>query len=150
MHSPVVALLVAASLFPATGAAAVASSASALEEVVKDYQGDANINPCKHTLRTLREAQQETPDDIEQFAPDFPEALSNAIAAREQGACSAFDPVFKDYQRHREISPCRHTLRALRVALRQTPDGIEQVAPGFTKELRRAIKERRRDRCGHK
>lgn len=133
-------------------APSAAWAGKAFDEVLKDYRGDANINACKHSEKTLRKAQQETPNDIKEFAPDFTQALGNAISARAQGACEgkAFRRVFKDYHRDGEISPCRHTLRELRVALRQTPDDIKQTAPGFPAELRRSIKERRHDRCGDK
>jgi len=68
-------------------AAPAAQAGDAFDEILKDYRGDANIDPCKHSDKTLSDAAGQVPNDIEQYAPDFPEALGNAIAARAQGAC---------------------------------------------------------------
>ncbi|MGI8593912.1 MAG: hypothetical protein ACR2ML_06025 [Solirubrobacteraceae bacterium] len=68
-------------------AAPAAQAAAAFDEVLNDYRDDAKIDPCKHSDQTLSDAAGQVPADIEQTAPDFPEALGNAIAARAQGAC---------------------------------------------------------------
>ncbi len=84
-------LLAVVAVVVGLAAAPAAQAATAFEEVLKDYKGDANINPCKHSDKTLSEATGQVPNDIEQYAPDFPEALGNAISARAQGACEGKD-----------------------------------------------------------
>jgi hypothetical protein len=84
-------LLAVVAVVVGLAAAPAAQAATAFEEVLKDYKGDANINPCKHSEETLSKAAGQVPNDIEQYAPDFPEALGNAIAARAQGACDGKD-----------------------------------------------------------
>jgi hypothetical protein len=76
--------LLAASLL----AAPAANAASAFDEVVKDYQSDGKIDPCAHSEKTLRDAANQVPNNIQQYAPDFPSALGAAITKRTQGACS--------------------------------------------------------------
>jgi hypothetical protein len=73
----------ALSLVPASAALA----GSAFDEVLKDYQKDGQIDPCAHSEKTLRDAQNQIPNDIEQYAPDFPDALRAALRARAAGAC---------------------------------------------------------------
>ena len=84
MRAPLLAVL---ALVFALAAAPAAHAAEAFDQILEDYKGDANIDPCKHSDKTLRDAAGQVPNDIEQYAPDFPEALGNAIAARAQGAC---------------------------------------------------------------
>ena len=84
-------LLAVVAVVVGLAAAPAAQAATAFEDVLKDYKGDANINPCKHSEETLSKAAGQVPNDIEQYAPDFPEALGNAIAARAQGACDGKD-----------------------------------------------------------
>jgi hypothetical protein len=73
----------ALSLLPASAAMA----GSAFDEVLKDYQSDGQIDACSHSEKTLRDAQHQIPNDIEQYAPDFPDALSQALRERASGAC---------------------------------------------------------------
>jgi hypothetical protein len=68
--------------------APAANAASAFTEVLKDYQSDGKIDPCAHSDTTLRDAANQVPANIEQYAPDFPSALGSAIDKRAQGACS--------------------------------------------------------------
>ncbi len=68
--------------------AANAASTSAFTEVLKDYQSDGKIDPCAHSDTTLRDAANQVPANIEQYAPNFPQALGSAIDKRAQGACS--------------------------------------------------------------
>jgi hypothetical protein len=72
----------------AFAAAPAAHAASAFEQVLSDYQKDGKIDPCAHTENELRDAAGQIPNDIEQYAPDFPTALQDAIDARTQGKCS--------------------------------------------------------------
>src|SRR4051795_4768814 len=73
----------ALSLLPASSALA----GSAFDEVLKDYRSDGQIDACSHSEKTLRDAQHQIPNDIEQYAPDFPDALSQALRERASGAC---------------------------------------------------------------
>src|SRR5215203_4471682 len=72
----------------AFAAAPAAHAASAFEQVLSDYQKDGKIDPCAHSEDTLRDAAGQIPNDIEQYAPDFPTALQDAIDARTQGKCA--------------------------------------------------------------
>jgi cobalamin biosynthesis Mg chelatase CobN len=73
----------ALSLLPASSALA----GSAFDEVLKDYQGDGQIDACAHSDKTLQDAQHQIPNDIEQYAPDFPDALKEALRQRAGGQC---------------------------------------------------------------
>ena len=73
----------ALSLLPASSALA----GSAFDEVLKDYRSDGQIDACSHSDKTLRDAQHQIPNDIQQYAPDFPDALSQALRQRASGAC---------------------------------------------------------------
>lgn len=68
-------------------AAPAAASADALTRVFGDYRADGRIDPCSHSAGALQEARGNIPNDIEQYAPDFPAALDSAIEARAAGAC---------------------------------------------------------------
>lgn len=82
------ALLVLAVAFAAVPAA---HAASAFEQVLSDYQKDGKIDPCAHSETELRDAAGQIPNDIEQYAPEFPTALQEAIDARTQGQCDGKD-----------------------------------------------------------
>ena len=66
---------------------APAALADDFDKVFKDYSGDGRIDPCKHTAAQLQRARKDVPPDIEQYAPDFPDALDQAIEARARGRC---------------------------------------------------------------
>ena len=67
--------------------ASVALADSAFDQVLKDYQSDGQIDQCAHSEQSLRDAQHQIPNDIEQYAPDFPDALSAALRQRAAGTC---------------------------------------------------------------
>ena len=67
--------------------AAPVASADSFDSVFHDYQRDGRIDPCKHTTAQLERARDQVPPDIEQYAPDFPDALDAAIEARARGKC---------------------------------------------------------------
>jgi hypothetical protein len=75
----------ALSLVPAQAALAD----NAFDQVLKDYQSDGQIDPCAHSEKTLSAAQHQIPNDIQQYAPDFPDALSAALRQRAAGACDS-------------------------------------------------------------
>ena len=74
----------------ALGATAPAAWAkgSSFDSVFADYTKDGRIDPCKHSASELQHARADVPPDIEQYAPDFPDALDAAIEARARGQCS--------------------------------------------------------------
>ena len=80
------ALLLAAALLALAASPALAKGG--FDDVFKDYSGDGRIDPCKHSAAELQKARGDIPPDIEQYAPDFPEALDQAIEARAKGRCS--------------------------------------------------------------
>ena len=75
-----------AALAGALAAPAVAH-ADAFSDVFADYQKDGRIDPCAHSPSDLRAAKGKIPNDIEQYAPDFPQALDEAAEDRARSAC---------------------------------------------------------------
>lgn len=61
--------------------------ADAFDDVFADYQRDGRIDACQHTDAELRDARRQIPNDIEQYAPDFPNALDEARERRARGDC---------------------------------------------------------------
>jgi hypothetical protein len=78
------AILIAAALL---ALAAPAAHADSFDKVFHDYSKDGRIDPCKHSTAELQRARRGVPPDIEQYAPDFPNALDQAIEARARGKC---------------------------------------------------------------
>src|SRR3712207_3837337 len=72
-------------------AAPAAALADAFDDVFEDYQRDARIDPCRHSEKTLQDARRQVPNDIEQYAPDFPDALEDALERRARGDCEEDD-----------------------------------------------------------
>lgn len=68
-------------------AAPAAAHADAFADVFADYQKDGRIDPCAHSQSDLRAAKGKIPNDIEQYAPDFPQALDEAAEDRARSAC---------------------------------------------------------------
>lgn len=58
-----------------------------LTDLLADYLKDGRIDACKYSVEDLKTIKNLTPNDIEQYAPDFPEALDGAIERRASGAC---------------------------------------------------------------
>jgi hypothetical protein len=67
--------------------AAPVASADSFDVILKDFRKDGIIQPCDHSQRELERALDQVPPDIEQYAPDLPEELSQAIEARAKGQC---------------------------------------------------------------
>jgi hypothetical protein len=67
--------------------AAPAALADDFDQVFKDYAQHGRIDPCRHSAAQLQRARKDVPPDIEQYAPDFPDALDAAIEARARGRC---------------------------------------------------------------
>src|SRR3954447_11599658 len=62
--------------------------AAGFDAIFKDFKADGEIDPCKYSASELAKAKHDVPPDIEQYAPDFPDALQAAIEARAKGACT--------------------------------------------------------------
>src|SRR3954447_25878881 len=62
--------------------------ADAFDTIFKDFKSDGQIDPCKYTAAQLQKAKKDVPPDIEQYAPDFPDALQAAIEARAKNDCA--------------------------------------------------------------
>jgi len=82
---PALALALAAALTLLVAPAALANS---FQNIFKEYQRTGRIDGCKHSQKELQSAKSQVPNDIVQYAPDFPAALSAAIEQRASGACS--------------------------------------------------------------
>src|SRR3954465_11327775 len=61
--------------------------ADAFDTIFKDFKSDGQIDPCKYSAQELAKAKKDVPPDIEQYAPDFPDALRAAIEARAKNQC---------------------------------------------------------------
>lgn len=66
---------------------AVPASAN-LQAIVEDLRDDGAIDPCAHTGDELRAALDDIGPDVDQYAPEFPDLIEDALAARASGACS--------------------------------------------------------------
>lgn len=61
--------------------------ANAFSNVYDAYRNSGRIDPCRFSEQVLRQARDQVPPDIMQYAPDFPAALDAALQARARGAC---------------------------------------------------------------
>jgi hypothetical protein len=68
-------------------AVAPVAHANAFKDIFGAYRKSGKVDGCKYSATQLAEAKQQIPNDIEQYAPDFPNALDNAIQQRASGAC---------------------------------------------------------------
>jgi hypothetical protein len=66
----------------------VAAHADAFDQVFAQYQHTGKIDGCSFSAKELEQAKSQVPNDIEQYAPDFPDALDAAAAQRAKGACA--------------------------------------------------------------
>lgn len=66
---------------------AVPASAN-LQAILDDLRADGAIDPCAHTGDDLRAALEDIGPDVDQYAPEFPALIEDALAARAGGACS--------------------------------------------------------------
>src|SRR3954451_2135032 len=71
----------------ALAVAAPNAHADAFDTIFKDFKSDGQVDPCKYTAAQLQKAKKDVPPDIEQYAPDFPDALQAAIEARAKNQC---------------------------------------------------------------
>jgi hypothetical protein len=68
-------------------AAPLAHASSSFDRIFRAYQQAGKIDPCAFSDAQLQQASKDVPNDIEAYAPDFPNALQAAIEARAGGAC---------------------------------------------------------------
>lgn len=70
-------------------AMAPAAHADAFDRIFKEYQSTGTIVACHFSEAGLKQAKGEVPNDIEAYAPDFPNALETALEQRAGGACDS-------------------------------------------------------------
>jgi hypothetical protein len=63
--------------------------ADPFSQVYDYYRAHGSVAPCAFPEQTLQKALNEVPPDINQYAPDFPAAITSALQERAQGACAA-------------------------------------------------------------
>jgi hypothetical protein len=68
-------------------AVAPAAQANAFKDIFGTYKKTGKVNPCTYSAQDLADAKRQVPNDIEQYAPDFPAALDAAIQRRAGGTC---------------------------------------------------------------
>src|SRR3954454_2498248 len=64
------------------------ASAAGFDTIFKDFKQDGKIEPCRYSASELATAKKDVPRDIEQYAPEFPDALQASVAARAKGSCT--------------------------------------------------------------
>jgi hypothetical protein len=69
-------------------AVAPSAQASAFKDIFGAYRKSGRVDPCAYTPKQLTDAKHQVPNDIDQYAPDFPAALDDAIGRRAAGACA--------------------------------------------------------------
>jgi hypothetical protein len=67
--------------------AAPVAHANSFDDIFHEYQRTGKIDPCHFTQQQLEGALGQVPNDIETYAPDFPDALQAAAEQRAGGAC---------------------------------------------------------------
>lgn len=68
--------------------APAAARAGTFDRIFKEYQRTGRIDPCKYSEGDLKSAQGSVPNDVQAYAPDFPNALQAAIEQRAGGSCA--------------------------------------------------------------
>lgn len=69
---------------------AVPASAN-LQAIVGDLRDDGAIDPCAHTGDELRAALDDIGPDVDQYAPELPDLIEDALEVRASGGCSDGD-----------------------------------------------------------
>jgi hypothetical protein len=69
-------------------AAVPAAQANAFKDIFGAYKKTGQVDACTWSAQQLADAKRQVPNDIEQYAPDFPNALNDAIQKRAAGGCS--------------------------------------------------------------
>src|SRR4051794_33758307 len=66
---------------------APAAPANTFDTIFKAYQRTGKVDACRYSASDLKKALGQVPNDIEQYAPDFPAALQAAAEKRASGGC---------------------------------------------------------------
>src|ERR671931_1674129 len=66
---------------------AASARAGSYQQIFADYRADGVVSACRYSASELRAAENQIPNDIEQYAPDFPAALQSALEAHARGDC---------------------------------------------------------------
>ncbi len=61
--------------------------ANLFQDLYVDYAKDGKLNACAYTEKQLEQVKNLIPNDIEQYAPDFPSEVDAAIERRARGEC---------------------------------------------------------------
>lgn len=69
-------------------AAAPAAQAGPFKDIFASYKKTGRVDACAWSAQQLADAKRQVPNDIEQYAPDFPNALNDAIQRRAAGGCA--------------------------------------------------------------
>jgi hypothetical protein len=69
-------------------AAAPVAHANAFKDIFAAYRTSGKIDGCRYSATQLAQARRQIPNDIQQYAPDFPNALNDAIQVRTAGGCT--------------------------------------------------------------
>jgi cobalamin biosynthesis Mg chelatase CobN len=101
--------------------APVTAHADAFDQVFAQYQHTGKIDGCSFSAKELEQAKSQVPNDIEQYAPDFPDALDAAAAQRAKGACAK-----------RPAATAPTTTQAPATGAAATPPAAGSAAPGAT------------------
>src|SRR3954452_13837181 len=67
--------------------AAPPAPANTFDTIFKSYQRTGKVDACRFSASDLKKALHQVPNDIEQYAPDFPAALQAAAEKRASGGC---------------------------------------------------------------
>src|SRR4051794_34548387 len=67
--------------------AAPPAPANTFDTIFKTYQRTGKVDACRFSASDLKKALHQVPNDIEQYAPDFPAALQAAAEKRASGGC---------------------------------------------------------------
>jgi hypothetical protein len=73
--------------------AAPLAHASAFDRIFRAYQQHGKISPCAFSDAQLQQALGQVHNDIEAYAPDFPDALQAAAEQRASGGCGKTAPA---------------------------------------------------------
>jgi hypothetical protein len=123
MRPRLLALCACALLLPATALAAP------FDDVFADYQKDGKIDACEHSPEELQKAKADIPNDIEQYAPDFPAALDAAMEERARG-CDGETPADTGAAAPGTTTPSGGTAAPTPGATTPNPAGQAPAPPG--------------------
>jgi hypothetical protein len=65
-----------------------AAQANAFKDIFGSYRKSGAVDACKWSAKQLADAKRQVAIDIDQYAPDFPNALDDALQKRASGACA--------------------------------------------------------------